>query len=167
MELFGDIKRNIDQTAKDIELQAQDTERQINDVFSMLKKILQKEEQTRIGAVRTEKQQKSQMMKRKSEALNGDINAISSNVRATEEALRAEDLMFLKNYNTATKAVSNFKLNDPQPIPGGLIAMDKHLNDLPFNLLDKMKMEVTHSVQPQTANPKPRVVTLGRKLFQS
>uniref|UniRef100_A0A4W6CL35 Uncharacterized protein n=1 Tax=Lates calcarifer TaxID=8187 RepID=A0A4W6CL35_LATCA len=67
LKLFIDIKGNSDQKEKYIEVQAQDTEKQIKDVFSMLQTFLQNEEQRRIAALRMEKQQKTQMIKNKSE----------------------------------------------------------------------------------------------------
>jgi len=145
LELFKDIKGNFDQTAKNIEVQAQDTEKQIKDNILMLQKFLQKEEQERIAEVRKEEEQKSQMMKEKMEALSREIAALSDTVRATEEVLRAEDLSFLQRYKTAAETVHCFPLNGPQLIPEGPTDMDKHLNNLPFNILDRMTVEVTNT----------------------
>ncbi|XP_040917193.1 E3 ubiquitin-protein ligase TRIM35-like [Toxotes jaculatrix] len=145
LELFKDIKGNFDQTAKDIEVQAENTEKQIEDIILTLQMFLQKEEQVRITALRTDKQQKTQTMKRKSKALRNEIEALSDTVTATEELLRTEDLSFLQRYKTAAEIVHSFTLSDPQPTPGALIDMDKHLNNLPFRILDKMRMQVTNT----------------------
>ncbi|XP_022620451.1 tripartite motif-containing protein 35-like [Seriola dumerili] len=141
MELFTDIKGNFDQTAKDVEVQAQDTERQIKDAISMLQTFLKKEEQERMEALSKEKLQKTKMLKRESETLSKDTAALSDTIRATEEALRAEDISFLQRYKTAAQTVQSFPLNDPQPMSEALIDVDKHLNNLPFNILDSMKKE--------------------------
>lgn len=159
LELFNDIKINFDQTAKDIEVQAQDTERQIKDVFLTLQKLLKEEKQARIGAVRKEERQKSQTMKRKSEALSRDIAALSNTVRATEEVLRAEDLSFLQGYRSAAQTAQHSLPDVPQPTPGGLIDMDKHLNNLSYETLDSMKKKVTSTQNPRTAET--AVVSLG------
>ncbi|XP_067471041.1 E3 ubiquitin-protein ligase TRIM35-like [Thunnus thynnus] len=153
LELFNDIKQNFDQTTKDIELQYKDTERQIKDVFSMLQQFLQKEEKVRITALRKEEKQKSQMLKRKIEALDKEIAALSGTIGATEEAMRAEDLRFLQNYKTAAERVQQPLPDVPEPIPGALLDMDKHLNNLPSVVLDKMKEMVTTSevLQPKTS----------------
>ncbi|XP_031177105.1 tripartite motif-containing protein 35-like [Sander lucioperca] len=157
-ELLNDIKGNFDQTAKDIDVQAQDTERQIKDEISMLQKILQKEGQARLAAVREEKKQKSQMIKRKSDALSKELAALSDTVRATELALSAEDLSFLHNYKPAFEKLNGFQLNDPQPIPGGLIDTAKHLNNLPFAIWDSIEKMIPNSrvVHPKTIPELPQ-----------
>lgn len=148
LELLRDTKGTFDQTSKDIEVQAADTERQIRGVFSSLQKVLQKEEQARAAAVRQEKQQKSQMIRRKTAALNKEIEALSNTVRATEKVLGAGDVSFLQSYDAAAAAANSFQLNDPQSIPGALIDVTKHLDNLYFNVLDKVRMEVGHTEGP-------------------
>ncbi len=154
LELFNDIKANFDRTAQDIEVQAQDTERQIKDVFLMLQKFLRKEEEVRIGAVREEKKHKSQMMKRKIEALSREIADLSDKIRATEEVLKATDLFFLQNYKTATEVVQFSLLEVPEPIPA-LIDMAKHLNNLSFAVLGSMKAMISTEVLDPKTNPEP------------
>ncbi|XP_074516853.1 E3 ubiquitin-protein ligase TRIM35-like [Sebastes fasciatus] len=152
LELFNDIKGNFDRTAEDIEVQAKDTERQIDGEFSTLQKFLKKEQLTRIGAVREEKRLKSRVMKGKIEDLSVEIADLSDTVRATEEVLRAEDLSFLNNYKTAAQLADSFQVNDPQPIAGGLIDTAKHLNNLPFAILDSIKKMIPASevLDPKT-----------------
>ncbi|XP_045918543.1 E3 ubiquitin-protein ligase TRIM39-like [Micropterus dolomieu] len=148
LELFNDIKGNFNQTAKDIELQAQDTERQINDVFLMLQKFLQEEKEARMAALRKEKEQKVQMMKRRSEALSREIAPLSDTVRATEEVLRAKDLSFLQRYKTAAERVQIPLPDDPQPTPRALIDMSEHLNNLSLKILDSVKEKATSTLNP-------------------
>lgn len=157
LALFNDMKENLDQTAKDIEDEAEDTEKQIKDVFAKLRRIFQEEEQARTAALREEKQQKTEMMRTKSEALNKEIEALSDTIRGTNEVLRAEDLSFLQKYNTAAELVHCLLMNDPQPVSEATIDVDKHLNNLPFNILDRMKMTVTHTLNQRTADPEPMV----------
>lgn len=147
------MKENFDQTAKDIEDKAEDTEKQIKDVFSMLRKILQEEEQVRTAALREEKQQKSEMLRTKSEALHKEIEALSDTIRGTREVLRAEDLSFLQKYDTAAELAHCLLVNDPQPVSGATTDADKHLKNLPFNILDRMKMKVTRTLNQRTADP--------------
>ncbi|KAI3367780.1 hypothetical protein L3Q82_026216, partial [Scortum barcoo] len=153
LDLFKDVKGNFDQTAKDIEAQAEDTERQIKDVFLMLQKFLQKEEQVRLKVVREEKKQKSEMMKRKTEDLSRETAALSDRVSIIQEVLRAEDLPFLQKYKTAA-AVAQLSLPEvPKPIPA-LMNMTKHLNNLPSAVLDRMKeiISASEALEPKT-NP--------------
>ncbi|XP_070698567.1 E3 ubiquitin-protein ligase TRIM35-like [Pempheris klunzingeri] len=155
LEVLNDVKGNFDQTARNIEVQAQYTEKQIQDVFSMLQKLLQEEEQARLAAVREEKRQKSRKMKRKSEALSREIAALSDTVRATDEQLRAEDLSFLQNYRTAAQRVQRSLPDVPEPTAGALIETTKHLNNLHVNILDSVKKKVSSTLNPQTADPEP------------
>ncbi|XP_036927418.1 tripartite motif-containing protein 35-like [Acanthopagrus latus] len=143
LEVFKDIKGNFDQTAKDIEVQGQDTERQIKDVFSMLSKFLKEEEEARLRVVRQEKMEKIQTMKERSAALSRDTAALSDRVRATEEVLRAEDLSFLQRYKSAAEGAQQLLPDDPQPVPGGLIDMEKHLNNLSIEILESIKKKAT------------------------
>ncbi|XP_067470377.1 E3 ubiquitin-protein ligase TRIM35-like [Thunnus thynnus] len=156
LELFNDIKQNFDQTTKDIELQYKDTERQFKDVFSMLQQFLQREEKVRIAALRGEEKQKSQMLKRKIEALDKEIAALSGTIRATEEVMRAEDLCFLQNYKTAAERVQQPLPDVPEPIPGALLDMDKHLNNLPSVVLDKMKEVLQPKTRTEPLQYRPR-----------
>nr|XP_010785150.1 PREDICTED: tripartite motif-containing protein 35-like [Notothenia coriiceps] len=145
LDLFKDMKSNLDQSNKDIEDQAKDAETQINKEFSMLQELLKKEQKARTGAVMKEKKQKSLVLKWKMEDLSRDIEALSDKVRATEEVLKAGNISFLQNYTTAADGVDGFQLKDPQPIKDGLIDTFKHLDNLPLQVLDSMKKAITRS----------------------
>uniref|UniRef100_A0A3B4WCR0 B box-type domain-containing protein n=2 Tax=Seriola lalandi dorsalis TaxID=1841481 RepID=A0A3B4WCR0_SERLL len=121
MELFTDIKGNFDQAAKDVEVQAQDRERQIKDAILMLQNLLQKEERERMEALSKEKLLKTKMLKTESETLSKDTADLSDTIRATEETLRAEDVSFLQTYKTAAQTVQSFPLNNLQPMSEALI----------------------------------------------
>lgn len=144
LELLGDIKRNYNEMATDIEVQAQVMERQIEDVFATLKKLLKKEKQTRISAVIAEKEQKRQTMRNWIEALRRDIAALSNTVRTTEKALQAQDVPFLQKYKMTAQTAQHYQPEIPQPLTGALIDMDKHLKNLPSKVLDSMKNQLTY-----------------------
>lgn len=154
LDLFNDIRGNFDQTAKDIEIQTEVTGKQIKDVFSMFRHILREEEQRRMTALMNEKQQKSAMIQRKTEALSRDIEALSDTISGTKEVLRAVDLSFLQNYNTAAELVRCFQLNNPQAVRA-LIDTDKHLKNLHVNILERMKKKVDSTLNPHTAPASP------------
>ncbi|KAK2826796.1 hypothetical protein Q5P01_021010 [Channa striata] len=152
LELFNDIKETYDLTAKDIDGQAEDTEMQIKDTFSMLRNILQNEEHSRIAALREERKQKRELIRKRSVALSKEIKGLSDTIRSTDDILRAEDLSFLQKYNTAAERVHYFLLlEDLKPVPEAMIHVDKHLKNLAFNTLERMKVEVIHG----TDNPVP------------
>ena len=162
LQVFKDSKGNFDQTAKETEVQGQDTERQIKDVFSMLSKFLKEEEEVRLHVVRQEKMEKIQMMKDRSAALSRETAALSDRVRETEEVLKAEDLLFLQSYKSAAEVVQQPLPDDPQPVPGGLINIAKHLNNLSIKILESIKKKATRTVNPQTADPKPTAGSTGQ-----
>lgn len=157
-ELLNNIKSDFDQAAEDIEVQAEDTERQIKDVFSTLRRFLQKEESVRIGTLREEKQRKSQMMKTKTDAVSKEIATLSGRIRAMEEAIAAEDISFLQSYSTLTVGV-----NDSDPIPDveeltseALLDMDKHLSKLSFTILDRMREKIFSTFKPEPSHYSPK-----------
>lgn len=113
------------------------TERQIEDVFATLKKMLKREKQARINAVREEKEEKKQRMKRLMELLKDDIEGLS------ERTPQPLDLQFWQGYRKASKKVPVHLPELPQLLAGGRIEVDQHLNHLPHRVLDSMKNQLS------------------------
>lgn len=140
-KMFSKNKGNYAEVATDIEVQARVTERQIEDVFARLKKMLKRERQARINAVREEKERKRQSMKLLMEILKDDI-----------EGLSEKDLPFWQGYRKPGKKVPAHLPELPQLLAGGLIDVDQHLSNLPHRVLDSMKNQLTLQ-RPNTEAP--------------
>ncbi|XP_058257701.1 zinc-binding protein A33-like [Hemibagrus wyckioides] len=155
LKIFKDCKLNWSQTAEHIKIQAQHTERQIKKQFEKLHQFLRDEEAVRITALREEEEQKSQMMKEKIEKLSRDISSLSDTIRAIEEEMKAEDILFLQNYKATVKR-AQCTLQHPEELSGALIHVAKHLANLKFRVWEKMQDTVQYipvTLDPNTVHP--------------
>lgn len=141
---------NFNQALQNIEVQCRDTERQIKDVFSTIQSFLKKEEEVRLAALSKEKQQKNQSLRMKREAMKREATSLADIISSTERELRAEDIPFLQNYPNVATSVQLVlpSLTDPAPEP--LMEVDKHLNNLPVSVWDKIKGTISSTYQCQS-----------------
>lgn len=159
LETHRDKLTQVDQqwalTAAHIEEQGRQTEHQIRNVFDKMRVFLQKEEELRIRAVRSEVQKKSSLMEQKISELKQEIQALSETIRLTEEQQQSPNVTFLQNYRTSIQRVENMSMSDPEVLLGSLVDVAKHLGNLGFHIWCKMKKLVTYTpivLDPNTAH---------------
>ncbi|KAL6483719.1 hypothetical protein MHYP_G00085910 [Metynnis hypsauchen] len=155
LKVLEEAKRDYDQTAAHIKTQAQHTERQIKEEFEKLHQFLRDEEAARIDALKEEEEQKSQMMRRKIEEMNGEISALSDTIRNIEKEMEAEDVLFLQNFKSTEKQ-AQLTPKDPEKTSGALINVVKHLSNLKFRVWENMQEVLQYTpvtLDPNTAHP--------------
>ncbi|KAL7864024.1 hypothetical protein AOLI_G00154440 [Acnodon oligacanthus] len=155
LRVLEEAKRDFDQTAAHIKTQAQHTERQIKEEFEKLHQFLRDEEAARIAALKEEEEQKSRMMRRKIEEMNGEISALSDTIRKIEKEMEAEDVLFLQNFKSTEKQ-AQLPPKDPEKTSGALINVVKHLSNLKFRVWENMQEVLQYTpvtLDPNTAHP--------------
>ncbi|XP_073727676.1 E3 ubiquitin-protein ligase TRIM39-like isoform X1 [Misgurnus anguillicaudatus] len=154
LRIFEKNKQNLDETAEHIKIQAERTEKQIHEEFEKLHQLLHDEESVRITALREEEEQKSQMMKEKIEKMSSEISSLSHTIRVIEKQMTAEDVSFLQDFKSTMERVQ-CRTSDPEDISGMMINVAKHLSNLKFTVIHKMKEKVEYipvTLDPNTAD---------------
>ncbi|KAG5282953.1 hypothetical protein AALO_G00036590 [Alosa alosa] len=95
------------------------------------------------------------MMKKKIEKMSREISSLSDTIRAIEEKMGADDVMFLQSYKSTVER-AQCTLQDPERVSGALINVAKHLGNLKFRVWEKMQEIVQYTpvaLDPNTAKP--------------
>ncbi|XP_029901666.1 tripartite motif-containing protein 35-like [Myripristis murdjan] len=154
-EAFDKMKKNCEDTAAYIQVQAQFVERRTREEFEKLHRFLEAEEEARMEALKAEEEQKSQVMRQRIEEMTDNITALSETIRALEEELALEDISVLhKCKKTMTRA--NLPVEDPVMAPGVLIDVAKHLGSLKYTVWERMQKIIKYTpvtLDPNTAAP--------------
>ncbi|KAJ8013376.1 hypothetical protein DPEC_G00052630 [Dallia pectoralis] len=117
--------------------------------------FLMDEKAARIASLKSEEEQKSQLMKKKTEDMSRKISHLSDMIKVIEKELKAEDMAFLQNFK-ATKERTQYPLPDPRLVSGSLIDVAKHLGNLQFRVWEKMQGILKYTpviLDPNTAHP--------------
>ncbi|XP_067279426.1 E3 ubiquitin-protein ligase TRIM17-like isoform X1 [Pseudorasbora parva] len=152
LRISVDREQNLRKTAGDIKFKAQCTEMQIREEFNELHQLLHDEETFRLTALREEEEQKSLMMKEKTEETSKQISSLTSTIRDIEQQMKAEDVSFLQNFK-ATMQRAQFSLPDPDLIPSVTTTFTDHLTNLKLSVLQKMQDNVGKKEGKEASNP--------------
>ncbi|XP_067279427.1 E3 ubiquitin-protein ligase TRIM17-like isoform X2 [Pseudorasbora parva] len=153
LRISVDREQNLRKTAGDIKFKAQCTEMQIREEFNELHQLLHDEETFRLTALREEEEQKSLMMKEKTEETSKQISSLTSTIRDIEQQMKAEDVSFLQNFK-ATMQRAQFSLPDPDLIPSVTTTFTDHLTNLKLSVLQKMQDNVGKKGKEASNPPK-------------
>ncbi|XP_037541341.1 zinc-binding protein A33-like [Nematolebias whitei] len=132
------VKKDCVKMKTHIQSQAQQTERRIKAEFQKLYQFLREEEAGRIDACRKEATVKTDVMKVTIINLTAEISELSKKIKTVEEEMRTGDLPFMLNIKTTMKR-SLCDLQQPKNPTGALIDEAKHVGNLQFSVLKKMK----------------------------
>ncbi|KAK3515438.1 hypothetical protein QTP70_020344, partial [Hemibagrus guttatus] len=96
LDCFSQVKQSYHKATAHIRRQVMHTEQQIRNEFQKLYQFLRFEEAKRLLALRQEEEQKIQMMEEKLEEINSDMSSLLKLIRAIEEDMWTEDLLFIQ-----------------------------------------------------------------------
>uniref|UniRef100_A0A8C6T2X3 Uncharacterized protein n=1 Tax=Neogobius melanostomus TaxID=47308 RepID=A0A8C6T2X3_9GOBI len=119
LKMCSTVRQDWDRTSEHIKQQSQHTERLIQRQFDQMRAFLQREEQARIRALRTEVAQKSSLMEQRLAALSQEMAALSENITQAEKELQAQDIPLLQNYSSAVRRVQQVPLKSVPELPSG------------------------------------------------
>ncbi|GAA6221074.1 tripartite motif-containing protein 35-like [Lates japonicus] len=152
---FDKMKKNYEDTVAHIQVQAQFVERRTREEFEKLHSFLRAEEEARMEALRSEKEQKSREMRQKIEEMERNIASVSASIRALEEEMALEDISVLHKCKR-TLASANSPVEDPVMAPAALLDVAKYVGSLAFHVWEKMHKIVKYTpvtLDPNTAAP--------------
>ena len=143
-EKYQEIDETYDGMAQHCKKQRLNTERQIRAEFDQLRRFLNQEEEARLAVLREEEEQKRKTIMLERKNIDEQISTLSESILAVERDLAQKDkAAFLTSYkDTQTSARVHCSGSDPpQPLPGGLLDVAKHLGNLSFRVWEKMREE--------------------------
>ncbi|XP_048117072.1 E3 ubiquitin-protein ligase TRIM35-like [Alosa alosa] len=146
LKKYEEVKKTCVQTANHIKAQAQQSEKQIKAEFDRLHQFLEDEEETRIGALKHEEEQKSLVMKEKIDEMSKAISILSDKITAIEKQMVAEDGIFLQNFKATMKSSQCMPQNpESVSLSGALIDVPKHLGNLKFRVREHGSIHSSNS----------------------
>ncbi|KAI3364351.1 hypothetical protein L3Q82_011154, partial [Scortum barcoo] len=163
---FQREKLKCDKMADHIKLQAQQTEKTIQEEFQKLYQFLRAEEAARIVAVRKEATIKSEAMNIRIVNLTAEISSLTEKIKKVQKEMEAEDISFMLNVKSTLKR-SQCKLPEPETPSGALIDKAKHLGNLLFTVWKKMKNMIQYTPVTLDPNTSSSQLTISEHLTRS
>ncbi|XP_076586360.1 zinc-binding protein A33-like [Chaetodon auriga] len=154
---YKEVKETCKEMIQHSKKQLLSTEKQIRAEFNKLHQFLKEEEESRLAALREEREQRKRTVSREMKMIEQQISSLSDSICAVEEELQKHNVPFLSSYKaTQSRARVQCSLSDPQLLSGALIDVAKHLGNLSFTVWKKMKDKVHFSpviLDPNTGSP--------------
>ncbi|KAM3587969.1 uncharacterized protein V6R79_017897 [Siganus canaliculatus] len=153
-DAFERIKKNYEDAAAYIQVQARFVERRTHEEFEKLHAFLQAEEETRMEALRREEVQRSRAMMEQIEDITRDISSVSESIRMLEEEMASEGIAVLHCKRTLARA--SCPVDDSIMATGALIDVAKYVGSLAFHVWEKMHNIIKYTpvtLDPNTAAP--------------
>ncbi|XP_077389674.1 E3 ubiquitin-protein ligase TRIM35-like [Festucalex cinctus] len=152
---YNEIRDNCNEQAAYIKVQRKQVESKIQKDFKWLHRFLRAEKVGRLFAVMEDEQKKTRMMKKKIEALDREMAALSDVIAITEEQLMSDPNSFMMNFQTVLTRIQELP-DKPERLKGALLDEAKHVGNLNISVCERMKQEFSYSpviLDPNLADP--------------
>ncbi|XP_036003496.1 tripartite motif-containing protein 35-like [Fundulus heteroclitus] len=141
---FKKKKEKWDAIARQIQIQAQQTEKTIRAEFQKRYRLLRAEEAGRINACRKEAKLKSGPVNLKLVNLTAEISELVKKTKTLEDEMKTDDLSFMLNVRTTLQGFL-YKEQETQTPTGILMDEAKHISNLQFPVWKKMADTVQYT----------------------
>ncbi|XP_024113879.1 nuclear factor 7, brain-like [Oryzias melastigma] len=155
-DVFRGVEEKFELVIQHFERQQLTAERQIRAEFNKLHQFLREEEESRVSALREEKEQKRKTVGRAMKKIQDQMSSLSESIAAIKAELQKSEEAFLSTYKgVQNRARTQSTLTEPRLLSGALIDVAKHVGNLSFRVWEKMREKVHfHPVllDPKTAH---------------
>lgn len=181
-EKCGQVEEKYKNVLQQSKNQASFIERQIRREFNERRRLQDEEEERRVEALREDEEQKTETVVREMRKAQQQMWYLSSSIAAVEEELQKNPAAFLNSYKASqSRARAQCSKPDPQLVPGELIDLNEHLENLslttgqglglgysPFTQYPSVGSSSTqssHYTNPFTPFPGPKFEILRSRCF--
>ncbi|XP_041935220.1 nuclear factor 7, brain-like [Alosa sapidissima] len=152
LKILQQTKNDLQNTATQIQNQAQYSEVQIIQEFEKLHHVLRKEEEAKLLALREEKEQLCRHVENRIKKVYGEIATLLETIDTVKREMESNHILFLQKYYSNAYRL---KCTTPESEDLSGALMDKHICSLNHKLLlPSFYSDGTMTLDPNTASPK-------------